>query len=78
MSNIEKIMNDAWKIKDQVNPNSDKSIIDAIKNTFSKNFKNNLKNVHNPYGSGNSSEEIIKILKDKVNHDSLLQKRITF
>ena len=31
MSNIEKIINDAWKIKDQVNPNSDKSIIDAIK-----------------------------------------------
>ena len=34
MSNIEKIINDAWKIKDQVNPNSDKSIIDAIKETI--------------------------------------------
>ena len=34
MSNIEKIINEAWKIKDQVNPNSDKSIIDAIKETI--------------------------------------------
>ena len=34
MSNIEKIINDAWKIKDQINPNSDKSIIDAIKETI--------------------------------------------
>ena len=30
MSDIEKIINDAWKIKDQINPNSDKSIIDAV------------------------------------------------
>ena len=31
MSNIEKIINDAWKIKDQINPDSDKSIINAVK-----------------------------------------------
>ena len=31
MSDIEKIINDAWKIKDKVNPNSDKSLKDAIK-----------------------------------------------
>ena len=31
MSDLEKIINEAWKIKDQVNPNSDKSVIDAIK-----------------------------------------------
>ena len=31
---IEKIINEAWKIKDQVNQNSDKSIIDAIKETI--------------------------------------------
>ena len=30
MSNIEKIIDEAWKIKDQINKNSDKSIIDAI------------------------------------------------
>ena len=31
MTDIEKIINDAWKIKDQINSNSDKSIIHAIK-----------------------------------------------
>ena len=30
MSNIEKIIDEAWKIKDQINKNSDKSIIDTI------------------------------------------------
>ena len=30
MSDIEKIIHEAWKIKDQINKNSDKSIIDAI------------------------------------------------
>jgi len=30
MSNIEKIINDAWEIKDQINKNSDKSIIKSI------------------------------------------------
>ena len=30
MSNIEKIIDEAWEIKDQINKNSDKSIIDAI------------------------------------------------
>ena len=34
MSDIEKIINDAWEIKDQINKNSDKSIIDAIKETI--------------------------------------------
>ena len=30
MSDIEKIINDAWENKDQVNQNSDKSLIDSI------------------------------------------------
>jgi len=30
MNDIEKIINEAWKIKDQINKSSDKSIIDAI------------------------------------------------
>ena len=30
MNNIEKIINDAWENKDQVNPNSSQSIKDAI------------------------------------------------
>ncbi len=32
MNNIEKIINDAWEIKDQINKNSDKSIIEAVSN----------------------------------------------
>ena len=34
MSDIKKIINDAWEIKDRINKNSDKSIIDAIKETI--------------------------------------------
>ena len=30
MNDLEKIINDAWEIKDQINKNSDKSIIEAI------------------------------------------------
>ena len=30
MSNIEKIINDAWENKDQVNQNSDKNLKDTI------------------------------------------------
>ena len=32
MNNIEKIINDAWEIKDQINKNSDKPIIEAVSN----------------------------------------------
>ena len=34
MNNIEKIINDAWKNKEKINSNSDKSIIDAINQTI--------------------------------------------
>jgi len=34
MSNIEKIINDAWEKRDQINQNSDKNIIDAINQTI--------------------------------------------
>ena len=30
MSDVEKIINDAWEIKEQINKNYDKSIIEAI------------------------------------------------
>ena len=35
---IENIINDAWKIKDQININSDESIIDAIKESIAQIF----------------------------------------
>ena len=34
MGNLENIINEAWENKDQANQNSDKSIIDAIKETI--------------------------------------------
>ncbi len=34
MNDIQKIINDAWEIKDQINPNSDKKTIDAVKETI--------------------------------------------
>ena len=50
MNDIEKIINDAWEIKDQINKNSDKSIIDAIKETIT--FLNEGKiTVAEPQGS---------------------------
>ena len=36
---IEKIINEAWEIKDQVNQNSDKTIKDAIEYTKGKRLK---------------------------------------
>ena len=34
MSDIEKIINDAWENKDQVNQNSDKSLKDAVNQSY--------------------------------------------
>ena len=50
MSDIEKIINDAWEIKDQINKNSDKSIIDAIKETITLLNKGKI-TVAEPQGS---------------------------
>ena len=46
MSNIEKIINDAWENKEKISNNSDKSIIDTINinmqlDTLNKVFENN-------------------------------------
>ena len=45
------------------NPNQ-KSISAAIEKLFSKGFKNKLKLTKNPYGNGNASSKIIRILKN--------------
>ena len=34
MSNLEKIINDAWKNKDQISQNSEESIINAVSQTI--------------------------------------------
>ncbi len=58
--------------------NEEKSIEDGIKRVLSKNFKDKLNNIINPYGDGKSSERIISIL-EKIKIDSkLLVKQITY
>ena len=42
------------------------SIDQAIKTLYSKDFKNILSAVKNPYGEGNATEKIIKILRDTI------------
>jgi GDP/UDP-N,N'-diacetylbacillosamine 2-epimerase (hydrolysing) len=44
-------------------PNKE-SILTAIRQLYSKEFKNKLKNVKNPYGEGGATEKIKKILKE--------------
>ena len=44
---------------------SKKSIKDALKKMFSKNFNDKLSLVKNPYGEGNASNKIISILEEK-------------
>jgi len=50
-----------------------KSIDDALKKVYSKDFKLLLNNVRNPYGEGGASNKIIKIIK-KINLDGILKK----
>jgi len=45
-------------------PNKD-SILTAIKNLYSKEFHDRLKNIINPYGEGGAAEKIKKVLKEK-------------
>ena len=50
----------------------------AIKKIESKNFKKKIQNIKNPYGSGNSSEKILEILKKTKIDENLLQKELTY
>ncbi|BAP60494.1 UDP-N-acetylglucosamine 2-epimerase [Methanococcus maripaludis KA1] len=43
---------------------SDDKILTAIKKAFSLEFKESLKDLRNPYGEGNTSEDILDILKE--------------
>tara|TARA_X000000950_G_scaffold171985_1_gene209508 strand:+ start:8360 stop:9493 length:1134 start_codon:yes stop_codon:yes gene_type:complete len=49
----------------------------AMDKAQSKNFINKIRNIKNPYGSGNSSEKILKILKKIKINDKLMIKKIT-
>lgn len=57
---------------------SEKKLMLAIKKIDSKNFKKKIKNIKNPYGSGNSSKKILEILKKTKIDENLLQKELTY
>ena len=51
-----------------------KSILDAIKKLYSKDFQNSLSSVVNPYGEGFASEKILTILKNVSFHNKIKKK----
>ena len=62
--NIGTRQNGRMKSKNIINVYHDEDkIFKALKKGLSKSFKNYIKNVKNPYGDGNASKKIIKILK---------------
>ena len=54
-------------------------IVSALEMALNNNeFKKLLENCVSPYGDGNSSERIIKILEDTVIDETFRDKRITY
>ena len=54
-----------------------KQIINAINKALSESFKRKIRLIKNPYGEGNSSKKILKILKETKINNKLLTKNIT-
>jgi GDP/UDP-N,N'-diacetylbacillosamine 2-epimerase (hydrolysing) len=50
-----------------------KNIMNAIKKAVSKNFRNSIQRLINPYGYGNASDKIIKVIKT-ISLSNILQK----
>lgn len=50
-------------------------IINSIQKALSADFRNSLKGMENPYGEGNASEKIVKILKTISLGEGLIKKR---
>jgi len=53
---------------------STKDISIALKKLFSQSFRNSLKDVTNPYGEGDTSKKIVKILSKKSLHNIIKKK----
>ena len=51
-----------------------KSILRAIEKLYSQDFQENLKSVINPYGTGGSSDAIVKVLEN-ISLDNILKKK---
>ena len=52
-----------------------KQIINAINKALSESFKRKIRLIKNPYGEGNSSKKILKILKETKINNKLLTKK---
>ena len=64
--------------RDPPGPESRRGLIKlAIKKALSKEFNQKIKLIRNPYGDGNSSKKILKILKETKINNKLLTKNIT-
>lgn len=77
--NIGTRQNGRMKPQNVINVKHDElKIFKALKKGLSKNFRDNIKNIRNPYGNGNSSRKIVEILKriDFLKFDT--QKKITY
>ena len=61
-----------------VNKISEKKIRKAFIQSQSKSFKRKIKSVINPYGDGNSSEKILKIILNTKIDDKLMFKKLTY
>lgn len=53
-------------------------IINSIQRGLSKNFRNKLTTLKNPYGDGKTAERIIKILKDTKITEKILNKYLSY
>lgn len=58
--------------------NKKNEILDAIRKATSEEFRETVKNVKSLYGQGNTSEEIVKILKDTKIDSNLLMKKLSW
>jgi UDP-hydrolysing UDP-N-acetyl-D-glucosamine 2-epimerase len=57
-----------------VSPNNGE-IVEAIRKAISKEFRNNLAEISNPYGDGHASEKIVNVLRNINNSSDLLVKK---
>ena len=53
-------------------------IIEVINYIQKSDFRLSIQNISNPYGDGDSSEKIVKILKDLVIDEKLINKQLTY
>lgn len=78
--NLGRRQNNRYRPKNVIDVNNMNSalIVKAIRQASSIKFYKSIKNINNPYGNGNSSKKIIKILEETKINDKLLFKNLTY